>query len=565
MKLRRFMMVSLLIPLAFCCGCNAGGPDSTGNSSTDATVKNTSETIPVDGPAEGFSPQQEPSQLPTDSLEASMPTGDIAPEEDPVEGQVLDVLSPESIDMSVRAKPKSGSLFHNKAKRFYYRENIKPDIRRIYDAIVKLNNDPSDTSKLKVTLQYGHSKEVIGNMVSIARIAVKYDHPEFFWFDNGLEGSIYWWYNSSSKKIKEFSVSLSKPYRNYKKEMTAFNKAVNEFLKGIDTNQSDAAVALAIHDKLIKQITYDQPLLERHAMDYGHTAYGALVDNGHGQKNMAVCDGYSKAYAYLLQQVGIEAIVISGAAGENAKSAGSHAWNLVKLGNDWYEVDATWDDTDLTKVARDYEKKYPGDYFVPIFWEAARDANYTKKVTHYLYNVTTAQISNYVPGNELNYYRGNSWIWVKGPSVHIRYNKKTQPASEYSINVHKVINLAPKAYGARYAYGSSLKSKSSQTSPATECVLPDSEAREYSRDELEGLSTYQLFLARNEIFARHGFDFEMPELKDFFENKEWYEPSASDDTNETDNLSETERQNALTILEIEQERNSPYIETDSEE
>lgn len=55
-------------------------------------------------------------------------------------------------------------------------------------------------------------------------------------------------------------------------------------------------------------------------------------------------------------------------------------------------------------------------------------------------------------------------------------------------------------------------------------VLPESDTRYYSRDELEGLGKEQLYLARNEIYARLGRKFKNPDLDRYFRSKTWYQP-----------------------------------------
>ena len=78
------------------------------------------------------------------------------------------------------------------------------------------------------------------------------------------------------------------------------------------------------------------------------SAYGALVN---GQ---TVCAGYARAFQYLLQQLGIPCYYCTGYAGEN------HAWNIVALEDGYYNVDATWDDTEGGKY--DYFNKTDQDY-----------------------------------------------------------------------------------------------------------------------------------------------------------------------------------------------------------
>ncbi|MBE5842881.1 MAG: hypothetical protein E7302_01720 [Butyrivibrio sp.] len=76
---------------------------------------------------------------------------------------------------------------------------------------------------------------------------------------------------------------------------------------------------------------------EEEYFDYSHTAYGSLVDG------IAVCDGYAAGFELIMQGLGIPAMIVTGDAGMSFDTGG-HAWNIVQLDGNWYEVDTTWDD-----------------------------------------------------------------------------------------------------------------------------------------------------------------------------------------------------------------------------
>lgn len=86
--------------------------------------------------------------------------------------------------------------------------------------------------------------------------------------------------------------------------------------------------ALEVHDILCELVTYDKTMSLRHA----HDIYGALVNH------LAVCDGYSSAFAYLMLRLGYGVEVVRS---EN------HSWNVVEgTYSDERFVDVTWDDLD---------------------------------------------------------------------------------------------------------------------------------------------------------------------------------------------------------------------------
>ena len=93
-------------------------------------------------------------------------------------------------------------------------------------------------------------------------------------------------------------------------------------------------------------------------------------------------------------------------------------------------------------------------------------------------------------------------------------------------------------------------------------VLADSDSHRYTTEELDELSDWELYLARNEIYARHGREFRNDDLTRYFEGQPWYEPTYSPDdfdTHQDTILSEVERDNAQTILALEQARGSEYV------
>lgn len=97
-----------------------------------------------------------------------------------------------------------------------------------------------------------------------------------------------------------------------------------------------------------------------------------------------------------------------------------------------------------------------------------------------------------------------------------------------------------------------------QAAPASDgdYVLADSDTRLYTADELESLSDWELEIARNEIYARHGREFSNEALREYFEGQPWYEPRYSaEEFDALDGvLNQTEVANAELILSIEQSR-----------
>lgn len=109
------------------------------------------------------------------------------------------------------------------------------------------------------------------------------------------------------------------------------------------------------------------------------------------------------------------------------------------------------------------------------------------------------------------------------------------------------------------ASDSKKSSKGSLTDPDG-YVLPGSASQTYSNSELEAMSDYELYLARNEIFARHGRIFNNSDLKEYFGSKSWYEPRYTPEEFSDSMLNANEKANVERMAKIEQDRNSPYID-----
>ena len=88
-----------------------------------------------------------------------------------------------------------------------------------------------------------------------------------------------------------------------------------------------------------------------------------------------------------------------------------------------------------------------------------------------------------------------------------------------------------------------------------------SATRLYTRNEVEGLSTWGLAIARNEIPARHGLKFDIDEIADYFATKDWYEGTLTrkEFRSIVGILNTTEEANVAMILEIEKKRKSPWL------
>ena len=165
--------------------------------------------------------------------------------------------------------------------------------------------------------------------IYIVKEAVLADHPETFWVlssyavrNNFHDGNYLVLYSKySAGRITEMFDEI--------------NQAIIPILSRIPDEASELTRETIIHDAIIDSTSYDFEAAEadNSALD-AFNVYGALV--GH----KAVCTGYAGSVKLLLNLVGIECRTAVGM----SKNAG-HMWNQVRIDGEWYNLDATWDDS----------------------------------------------------------------------------------------------------------------------------------------------------------------------------------------------------------------------------
>lgn len=97
---------------------------------------------------------------------------------------------------------------------------------------------------------------------------------------------------------------------------------------------SDYDKILQVHDWIIDNLEYESNIENSNV----YNLYGALIEK------KAVCEGYAEAFKYILDEMRIPCILVSGTATNSEGTTERHEWNYVQIDNKWYAVDSTWDD-----------------------------------------------------------------------------------------------------------------------------------------------------------------------------------------------------------------------------
>jgi hypothetical protein len=146
---------------------------------------------------------------------------------------------------------------------------------------------------------------------------------------------------SSDNLILEYSIPTSTLIQ-MKKDT---RELVKQALKDLNlSGRSQIEIVQAVNDYLCDHNTYPDEDFEKYPGWFegyapeSHTAYGLF------KLHSAVCDGYARSCKVLLDELGVECIIITGKGdGEN------HAWNMIKINGAWYHTDVCWNDSSWTR------------------------------------------------------------------------------------------------------------------------------------------------------------------------------------------------------------------------
>lgn len=144
-------------------------------------------------------------------------------------------------------------------------------------------------------------------------------------------------------------------WKENQKQTKEVNKKVKQILKELDLEKDSNYIKVKkIHDYIIDNVSYDNSLT-------CFTTYDALF------KGEATCQGYMLLSYKMLTEAGVDTKCIDGI-GISQGVTENHGWNIVKLGDKWYNLDATWDDPVIYRtdgsITEEGKKKFQYDYFL---------------------------------------------------------------------------------------------------------------------------------------------------------------------------------------------------------
>lgn len=173
-------------------------------------------------------------------------------------------------------------------------------------------------------------------------------------------------------------IQYTMSYHSDAEQEAKLTAAVAEAMTTLQLNGlSEAKKIIKIHDYICNHVDYAYNSKE----EQRYTAYGALCTG------KAVCQGYAVLFYRLCKEAGLSVRIISGTG-----NGGAHAWNIVRIGSKYYNVDCTWDGQNAATY-NDFLLKSEADFsdHTRESWKVAG--------SHYLY-YTSAEFNAQYPMTE---------------------------------------------------------------------------------------------------------------------------------------------------------------------
>ena len=231
----------------------------------------------------------------------------------------------------------------------YFYNQLEEKSRIIYRAF-ESNKEQMKTGTYQIelgdsfsdTLSQSNGQEQLGEYYQSAIEAYTYDNPEVF-------------YLSPKKMYLNIETTTRGGTTTYNVFINSGNEAnylAEEFNSKEEIDQAIAQIEQVknqivqnrtgntyedikmVHDYLVDNISYDSSLSKQNI----YNIYGALVNRE------CVCEGYARAFKYLLDELDIPCVMVIGTGTNSQGETENHAWNYVQLNGNWYAVDSTWDD-----------------------------------------------------------------------------------------------------------------------------------------------------------------------------------------------------------------------------
>lgn len=204
----------------------------------------------------------------------------------------------------------------------YYYDHLPKELQETYrELYVKIMNN-----------------EDSGNVLSSVSVddfwktyySVLADHPEIFWI--GMSAQIE--ESGFTKHVISYKLESIVPLEERQAMRERLEAAADACVEQISADASVYQKIRFVYEYIIDMTDYGKQNAD------SQNIQSVLLDHS------SVCAGYSKAFQYILNRMGIFCTYITG----TIRDGGDHGWNMVRIDGEYYYVDVTWGDPVFANV-----------------------------------------------------------------------------------------------------------------------------------------------------------------------------------------------------------------------
>ena len=224
----------------------------------------------------------------------------------------------------------SSTYYYDKLATYTNGTKMQEFYRTIDNLVYNFYKEYRTVSKDEAILEERYSTlSLTDNDIKIIFTSYRNDHPFYYFIRNSYS------YGTYFKLYVDDDVLNDDTRRQYDKNII---EMVDEYVGYSALKTTEYEKAKIVHDLIVRDMEYaydsnGNPL----EASYAHTVVGPST------YGTGVCESYSRLYEMVMNVIGIECVFISGT-GVTTTGSEAHAWNIVKINNNWYYLDMTWDD-----------------------------------------------------------------------------------------------------------------------------------------------------------------------------------------------------------------------------
>ncbi len=224
--------------------------------------------------------------------------------------------SSENTEETTAEGEKVGTIYSSdEILRPYSYNQLNEKQQYIYDAVI------TAAERLKTDVPLSKVMDISADDYCEVYQQIYNDEHAMFYIDTKMQYAM----NNNTKKLASAVIFYKYSEEKIREMQAEIDAQVKKILDGVTPDMTEYDIVKHFHDAIASTVVYDE------TAENCRDIYGVFVDK------KAICGGYSKAFSYLCDKVGIETATVTGDADGEA-----HMWNMVKIDGQWYNIDVTY-------------------------------------------------------------------------------------------------------------------------------------------------------------------------------------------------------------------------------